>query len=50
MQVQEIMNKNVVTVAPDATVSDSAKKMVEKGTKFLIITKGSQIIFVVIKH
>jgi CBS domain-containing protein len=47
MQVQEIMNKDVVTVSPEVTVSEAAKRMVEKGTKFLIITKSERLVGIV---
>lgn len=43
MFVKEIMNKNVVTIEPDVTVQDAAKKMVEEGTKFLIVAEDDKL-------
>jgi len=47
MIVKEIMNKNVVTIEPDVTVQDAAKKMVEDGTKFLIVTEKGKLVGIV---
>lgn len=47
MLVKEIMNKNVVTIDPDETVRESAKKMVEESTKFLIVTKEERLVGIV---
>ena len=43
MQVKEIMNKNVVTIEPTATLQEASKKMVEKNAKFLIVTEGGRL-------
>jgi len=47
MLVKEVMKKNVVTIEPDATVQDAAKKMVEMGTKFLIVTEKEKLVGIV---
>lgn len=44
MIVREIMNENVVTIEPDVTVQDAAKKMVEEETKFLIVTEKEKLV------
>jgi CBS domain-containing protein len=47
MLVKEIMNENVVTIEPDATVQDAARKMVEEETKFLIVTEKDKLVGIV---
>ncbi|MEM5872100.1 MAG: CBS domain-containing protein [Candidatus Aenigmatarchaeota archaeon] len=47
MQVKEIMNKNVVTISPDANLLEAAKKMVETNTKFLIVTEEERLVGIV---
>lgn len=47
MMVKDIMNKNVLTTDPDVTVQEAAKKMVEGGTKFLIVTKKGKLVGIV---
>lgn len=44
MIVKEIMDKNVVTMGPDVTVQKAAKKMVDEGTKFLIVTENEKLV------
>ena len=43
MQVKEIMNKNVVTIEPHATLQEASKKMVDHNTKFLIVTEKERL-------
>ncbi len=47
MMVKEIMDKNVVTMGPDVTVQKAAKKMVDEGTKFLIVTENEKLVGIV---
>lgn len=47
MIVKEIMDKNVITMDPDVTVQEAAKKMVGEGTKFLIVTKKEKLVGIV---
>jgi CBS domain-containing protein len=47
MQVREIMNRNVVTVGPQITLHDAAKKMVDNNTKFLIVTGKERLVGIV---
>ena len=47
MMVKEIMSKNVVTTGPNATVQEAAKKMVDEGTKFLIVTQKEKLVGIV---
>lgn len=47
MMVEEIMNKNVITIGPDVTVQEAAKKMVGEGTKFLIVTEDEKLVGIV---
>jgi CBS domain-containing protein len=47
MIVKEIMDKNVATMGPDATVQEAAKKMVDEGTKFLIVTENEKLVGIV---
>ena len=47
MIVKEIMDKNVITMDPDVTVQEAAKKMVGEGTKFLIVTKEEKLVGIV---
>jgi CBS domain-containing protein len=43
MQVKEIMNRNVVTIEPTATLQEASKKMVDNNTKFLIVTEKEKL-------
>lgn len=47
MIVKDIMNKNVLTTEPDVTVQEAAKKMVDGGTKFLIVTEKEKLVGIV---
>jgi len=47
MQVKDIMSRNVVTITPDATVLEAAKKMVENNVKFLIVTENERLVGIV---
>ena len=47
MKVEEILNRNVVTVEPDITLEEAARKMVDEGTKFLIVTKNEKLVGIV---
>lgn len=47
MIVKDIMNKNVLTTEPDVTVQEAAKKMVDEGTKFLIVTEKGKLVGIV---
>ncbi len=47
MIVKEIMTTDVKTVEPDITVQEAAKKMVDGGTKFLIVTKNDKLVGIV---
>lgn len=47
MIVKEIMNKNVITMEPDVTVQEAAKKMVDGGTKFIIVTEREKLVGIV---
>jgi len=47
MQVKEIMNKNVVTIEPTATLHEASKKMVDQNTKFLIVTHKERLLGIV---
>ena len=44
MLVKDIMNKNVATIEPSATLGQAAKKMVENNTKFLIVTEKEKLV------
>ncbi|MEE9323358.1 MAG: CBS domain-containing protein [Candidatus Aenigmarchaeota archaeon] len=45
--VKDAMNKNVVTMDPDVTVQEAAKKMVGAGTKFIIVTENEKLVGIV---
>ncbi len=47
MKVEEILNRNVVTVEPDITLEEAARKMVDEGTKFLIVTENEKLVGIV---
>jgi CBS domain-containing protein len=47
MMVKDIMDKNVITMEPDVTVQEAAKKMVEGGTKFIIVTEKEKLVGIV---
>ena len=47
MLVKDVMNKNVVTIGPDVTVQEAAKKMVEEETNFLIVTEDEKLVGIV---
>ncbi len=47
MMVKDAMNKNVVTMDPDVTVQEAAKKMVGAGTKFIIVTENEKLVGIV---
>jgi CBS domain-containing protein len=47
MQVKDIMSRNVVTITPDATLLEAAKKMVENNVKFLIVTENERLVGIV---
>lgn len=47
MIVKEIMNENTLTIEPDVTVQNAAKKMVKHGTKFLIVTEKGKLVGIV---
>lgn len=47
MQVNEIMSRNVVTIGPNVTLHDAAKKMMEHDTKFLIVTDKEHLMGIV---
>jgi CBS domain-containing protein len=42
--VSQIMSKPVITIAPDATVSDAAKLMLKNGIRRLAVSKGSRLV------
>lgn len=43
MLLKEIMQKRVVTISPDATIRDAAKKMKDYRIGYLLITNGESI-------
>lgn len=43
MRLKEIMQKKVVTLGPDATIREAAKKMKDYRIGYLLITNGEQI-------
>jgi CBS domain-containing protein len=43
MLVKDIMNKNVVTIGPDATVQEAAKKMASEKSDCLIVTSNEKL-------
>ncbi len=42
--VSQIMSKPVITITPDATVSDAAKLMLKNGIRRLVVRKGSRVV------
>ena len=47
MIVKEIMQSDVITLEPEVTVQEAAKKMVENGRKFIIVTKKGKLVGIV---
>ena len=47
MNVKEIMETNVITMDPDVSVHEAAKKMVDEEMKFIIVTEKGKLVGIV---